>query len=363
MTVEERLGQLLDRATPEPPRALDLDDITRRAGRPRRTWAPLAAAACVLLLALAIVVATRRGDHRPATSQTPWTFTKLSGDWSPQYRPVLFGDGDGSIYAFQYLPVDRSAIERLSPVTGAVAARMQFQGLQVAGTPALTDTYVVAPMFGRDGISLVLLTRKQLAVRAELPAIATKNASHVAVVAAGNTAYVGIGRQVVEFDLTKRRIRSHIAIGNGQVSALDFDDGKLYVGTTQGDVIVLPPGLGGRHYPQVSEEVRTIVATNGGSWVARMAADHETPVTFDGRAVPGYTALTASPATVWLTGDSGLACADPDTGHIRARSPQPRNLVVTDIVVAGDHVLAEATARHAPDSHLVELHPPTACGG
>ncbi len=363
MTVDERVADWLERTTPEPPHPIAVADIAPRVPHRRRPWLPLLAAACVVTLAIAVVELTTRHDHPAATPQTTsWRFTRVAGDYPIEYQPRLFGDSR-QIFAYQYSPAGQhDAIERFNPATGAVVARKEFHGAQLVNAATVTTSYVVVPMSTGRSIRIYLLDRRTLTVRAQLPPVDFRSGQDVVVAAAGDTAYLGIGRRVTEFDLAAREYVAGIAVRAGKVSALDLFRGTLYMGTTRGDLTMRRPNQGTASLPQHFDgQINGIVATAGGLWVQGVSRAGGDTVTFNGRAISGYFSLTRSAGTVWLNSDKLLACADPTTGRLRASSGQPRGSVLGLVVATPDHVLADGWKRHAPDTYIVELHPPAAC--
>lgn len=426
MTVEEqRLSEWLQESTPEPPRAVTVEDVAAavhrspavpRSRRLRSVVLPLVAAACAAGLAIGLAVGLS-DDHHAAPATRSSTPTRPSPtEPSPTVTPAPIGKdlatipwpahlvalepsssrlmpnsmltSAGRLYAVlgpgPYVSASARvwSLVRINPANGEVLAHssaVQALGRPVAADGLIWTTDAEGHLSGFDPVSLSLRISRQIATRAQLlngltPSLAADGHHHAAL--------VGVGRQVIAVDTRTGVIQRRLDV-DGQIGALALspNGSKLYVDTrdgTGGRLVVVDPMTGAVLSGPVETNAPlagSFIATAGGLWGTfsggmmagiefRSNDPRDQQRTLGGGSGGGLdVAPTLSGGVIWA-GGFDLACDDPESGHTRAysRSTPVHPLgYMSDLTVLG-HTLYAIYSGSNPQSALITLQPPAACG-
>jgi hypothetical protein len=366
-TEERRLSHWLHAQTPQPPRLVSVDDIAARVRRVRppayRRWAPVLAAACVVLVAVAIALvvsanssnpshpvapattspttppSTSSNSPKPSASPTapagisvgPWGATTLGG--TAAHGIPLAGDRD-SLYVN-----DGTAILRLDAASGAVLARRSYptgapaQAMIVADALWTTQAGSGGTVLVR-GLDLNTLT-PVAAVTVHVPGVnRSTGAAALEVNAKDGRLYVGVNNTVAVIDAASRQIIHEYQNIAGAMAdlAVSPDDTRLYVtspipNSTDSSLTVLNPDTGAAIVGPIhlggGTGIEGIAASAGGIWLQtgsgmtawldfRPTSELTRPVGPLTTAGGGFaTTSTVTTNVVWLGGSTKLACADP----------------------------------------------------
>lgn len=419
MVEEQRLAAWLDEMTPEPPRAIAVDDIAARVRQRRGLpwWVPALAAAAVVVLVAALAFGLRGSDHAaPPAVHTGSTTTAPAPVPVPQrVLPIhvwhartlsdqtLANDAlaalDGRLYGLvpysTFGPVSTLyGLTRLDLTTGrplgptfqggistplppVASAGLVWTVAQLHGAGSRTQTNTV---YGLDPNTLAVR------VKAGLPRSSTGDFTTLAAAPDG-TVVVGLGRRIT-FVGTHGTLRSFTADAEVDGLAVSPDGSRLYVAGAEagagGRLETLDPTTGARLAGAVETgPISGLQATASGVWDTwtgghgagiefRPAHDLASPVRPEGGGSGGgsVVAPTLSGGVAWLGGDSTIGCADPDTGRSRAHvslgTTRAGEVVgyLSGLQSLGAHVYAtfdDIQSRGGLITHLVELTPPTAC--
>ena len=410
MTIEEqRLSEWLQESTPEPPRAVTVEDVAAavhrspaapRSRRLRSVVLPLVAAACAAGLAIGLAVGLSDDHHAaPATrSSTPNKPSITSTPPSPHPPNVttlpwparliarlqvapnsLFASG-GQLYGLVTgQPSAQPDLVRLDPATGAIvkSATSVIPAVPPVAANGLIWVYdlVRSAIVGLDPISFAprITSRPKVSAEAGFLLVAAP-ASHLLL--------LGNGRHVFEIDTRNGAVLRRLTV-DGDVQGLAMRPGgtSFYVSTgdvTGGQLEVVDSISGAVLAGPVStDELIGLVATAHGLW-ATATGGHAARVRYvpsaalgepkpvGGESGGGLAIVpTLSAGVLWATG-ADLTCADPQTGRVRASS-QPKSAspagYVSGVTVVGHTVYAIFTDFEKPsESGLITLEPPAACG-
>jgi hypothetical protein len=321
-TEERQLAEMLHRVTPEPPRAVTVEDVAfRLAGEPGREprsrrgfslrkvfrdghgWTPVLAALSVFAIAGASAgIATVATSHHsrggapsdgtpPATasvsgSPSPTSPTQTSGGqplrvaggtWGAELinrgsfmENSLTGSGD-SLFV-----TGSGSLARIDPATGATLRTTPYHP-PVTGRPVVVGNTVWV-VFSYDGGDIVLhgydsQTLAQVA-SVPVPAIGGVSSQASGVLAAGpdGRLYLAAGDTVVTVDPSSRQVEHTIYLTAGRASSLAVspDGSKLYIGIAPSGSfqLLVYDAATGREIAssRSSENAGNLVATDGGIW-------------------------------------------------------------------------------------------------
>jgi DNA-binding beta-propeller fold protein YncE len=284
-------------------------------------------------------------------------------------------------------------ILRLDPSSGDVLAR------RIVGSGALPQAAIVADRLwtvqsGSAGTVIVRgLTLDTLTPVASIMVHVTTGAvpiDEIALDAAPSDGrlYVGVENTVAVIDANTHHVVHQFQIRGGQMAdlAVSPDDSRLYVTSNVANSMLsrlkaVDPDTGAATTDAITLDGATgfggIAASAGGVWLQtgsgmsdrldfRPSSDltqTTRPLTSAGGGF--LTTSTVTSRVVWLGGTTRLACADPQTGSVRAsaRVPTPNRDAanISRITVAGDHLFAYYLADAGPSELLIALHPPARC--
>lgn len=419
MNVEEqRLAQWLQEITPEPRRALSVDDIAARvehARAPHRphNWLPLLAAACVVALVAALVLALRgtgstrpahptpsrvptttptavhtsssptghKTPHPPALPVDPWGATRIT---DLDLRPDSMVGYRGRLYA-----LDQSGeLVDIDPVSGRVVASTA----PAAGTTQIDDLVVSSGSVWTVGVAEGGGVRVEqydaTTLRPEAGAKfggANLNAGRYGTLLGAEPGrpwvLVGGGRTVHLLDDTLSPVRT-FTVPDGQISdfATSPDGARLYVssgpesaqriyvvdvhsGKRLGTVDLGPGATGGLVGLRASAGGLFVTSAEGhvaSVLFAPLPSGRSGATAFEGSGGGGFLPqATLSGGVAWI-GGTRLGCANPTDGRLRATTQvDPGKADVSSMTVVHHRVYA---VYQGSGQALVELHPPAACG-
>jgi PQQ-like domain len=438
---ERKLAELLHRIAPEPPRPVTVEQVayrlvTDRQPRPRRSrlgreprlrrpslsraWAPVAAAAAVVVIAGASVgIAELASSHHtspsgaaPASStfssgtassspsQTsistgqPQPGTAIPGaPWNAQLidHQAVFPDSlvsaDGSLYLY-----GNGTLDRIDPATGAVIDTAQYSPpilnppVVVGNTVWVVSAYNggnVAVLHGYDASTLAQTSSLQV------PAIGPVASGSQGVLTSGpnGNLYVAAGEIVAVVNPATGQVTNRIQVLAGTASsvAVSPDGSRLYVGINSSGsfkllVYDLPSDI------EVGSSTLTsggsggnLVATSGGVW-GTTGSGHSEWVWFApggnlnkavqvGRGAGGGFAAypSYSDGVVWVGGSGDLVCASPATGQVLATADIPADQGVAQFLASPVVADGQGYSYYQTDASqltgLARVTPPTACTG
>jgi hypothetical protein len=429
-TEERQLADMLHRITPEPPRRVTVEDIAYRVAseghgsgrgrepRPRRGfsfrskgWAPALAALGVVVVAGASAaiasVATSHHGQTPPANGTPTSSASVSsppastaspsstgpagtplriagGMWGAELisRQSLLPDslvsGDDSLYA-----AGGGYLHRIDQATGRVLRSVPFSP-SVQDRPVVLGNQVwvvwsyhgdIAELRGYDARTLAQVAS------AQVPAIGGVAGSAQGVLAAGpdGKLYVAAGDIVAAVDPGSGQVTHRTFLTGGQASsvAVSPQAGKLYVGI--GSRLVTydlgsPVVSASTYVPE--GQARNLIATTGGVWGTAGPGPGGPVWFYDGANVISVTAAAGggtdsipslSDGAMWLGGPNEFACANPDTGQLRASSRIPADHGAPGsfggVAVLGGRAYSVYQDRAAHLSGLARLTPDPGCTG
>ena len=452
MNIEERkLAELLHRMAPEPPRQVTVEQVAYRlvtdrqprlhrsdSGRqsrlhrsrlgrePRlrgpglsRSWAPVAAAAAVAVIAGASVgiAALASSHHTPpagggppvgstfssgtvssSPSQTPASSPPPSGNaiagspWDAQlidHQPTFpdsLVSADGSLYAY-----GNGTLDRIDPATGDVVDTAQYSPAVLNPPVVVGNTLWVVSSYSGGNIYLRGYDASTLAQTSSLlvPAIGGVSIAGQGVLTSGpdGNLYVAAGDTVAVVNPATGQVtyRFQVLAGKASSVAVSPDGSKLYVGistsasfkllvyaVSSGDVVgssTLTNGAAGGN----------LVATAGGVWGTTGSGHSEwtwfapngdlTDAVQVGQGAGGGWAAypSYSDGVVWVGGDGDLVCASPVTGQVLARAAIPADHGVAQFLASPVVANGVGYSYYQTDasqlSGLARLTPPAACTG
>jgi putative pyrroloquinoline-quinone binding quinoprotein len=376
-------------------------------------WAPALAAASVFVLAgasagIAVLVSSHHSSSSPgqavqgttssltasptATSPAPTGTPIPNAPWDAQLinhlalrQDPLTGSGD-SLYAFA-----GQDLLRINPATGTIAASVPVVPAVLNAPVALggkvwvvvhyVGNYVL--LYGYDAQTLDHVTS------VTVPTIGQASYAPQGVLAAGPDGhlYLAAGNNVAVINPANGAVVGRIQLPLGPASsvAISPDGSRLYVSIavpnaetfkllaydlTRGDAQVgssrMSVGVGG-----------SLVATSGGVW-GTFGSGMSEWVWF----APGGNLSSASPVArgagggllslpsaaegvIWIGGTHTLACADPDTGKVRASGNIPADHGTAEyfssVAYAGGHAYAYYVDTQSGMQGLATLDPPASC--
>ncbi|MGN6609097.1 MAG: hypothetical protein ACTHMS_19050 [Jatrophihabitans sp.] len=418
---EQRLAHWLQTITPEPPTVITLDAIAAHLDdhrddhrihavrSPRRAaWLPaLAAAMVVALVALALTWSSARHDSAPArpSPSRPITATPHRADPLPVHpwgaralgdarvAPGTTVTADGRLFAVSTATV-RPRLLEIDPRTGATT-ELSTSYVSESGHGPVDGGAPPRPVVALDRVWYVEGTYPHgvdvesypLAAASGGFGIFLDRAATPPVLAGGpDAAYIGIGRTVhIETPLGAASMHDRTFRVDAPVTGLAVapDGTRLFVAVRGDDgsarLEVRDPATGRLlSGPTTAGPLLGLVGTTGGLWSTAASGngaqiqfapttrlDTPTPAAA-GDSGGGYdTTATVSGGAVWIGGNGTLACADPDSGRVRASvsfAQASGDAVYLDgVTVLGRTavatVLADGTAR------VATLTPPAACFG
>jgi len=397
---------------------------SRGPGRPwSRGWAPALAAASVFVIAGASagIATLATAHHGPATSAdgiptspasvssppatTTTTPSQPSASTGPTWPPEQVAGGmwgaelinrqaftPGSLAAapdgHSLYAISQGYLDRINAVTGEVVNEVPYTS-PISGfpnRPAVTGTTVWV-LTSYSGTSVVLagysITTLAPAGTVTVPVTGQVPSQPQGVLASGpdGRLYVAAGTSVAVVDPGTRQVTQRISVP-GQVNSLAVNGEKLAVaigafqlkvydlvtgaqiassslnfGGAGGNLIATPGGVWGTVGVGMTERV----------WFAPNADLSQVVMVSQGAGAGLYSAPAYGGGAVWLGGSHTLACANPDTGQVMARTtiPAGNNGVVEyfgSVTVPGSgRVYALYQNQAARQSGVATLTPPAAC--
>jgi hypothetical protein len=326
-TEEQRLADMLQRVTPEPPRRVSVEDVAfrmanaagtghARSREPRsrtfrwnRGWAPALAAASVLVIAgasagIAATVNSHSSRNTAATggaptspastsqsavSQSPPSTPSANPTWPPvrvangmwgaelinrqTFTQGSLAAGDGALFA-----LSAGYLDRIDPATGNVLQQAQYSS-PLAGQqnrPVISGNKVwVLSSYSGSSVVLEGFTARNLTRTASvaLPVSGQLASQPEGVLASGPNGdlYVATGDGVAVVDPGTDQVIRHFPV-SGQVSSLAVapDGSKLYVGAGSLELLTYNPAtgaqLGSSALGGLGSAGGNLVASPGGVW-------------------------------------------------------------------------------------------------
>jgi DNA-binding beta-propeller fold protein YncE len=298
-------------------------------------------------------------------------------------QATLLGSGE-SLFA-----TTGRAIVRINPATGDVVAQLPYRsswGQPVIGAQRMW----LASTMDRQGtvqLDWYDLTRLQRvgSIAVSFPAAVAGQDTGVVLAANpnGRELYVGAGNNIAVIDTTNPRVLSRIPVGDGTVTALAIspDNARLYIGVkranSDGDLQVRDITTGA---VLSTRPIGTLLSWDGyglaisdsGTWTV-IAGGMDDTVSFTPTNDPnapvsvadgggGYIpTITIAHGTAWIGSTGQIICADPSTGHVRARGALHDHSApgeLTSAVYLDGHIYA---LYNGDRSGLVRMTPPHAC--
>ena len=442
-TEERQLAEMLHRLTPEPPRRVTVEDVAfrlaneaagargghrepwaRRGLRRGRSWAPVLAAASVVVIAGASAgIATAMASHhshatsprdgmppssasvsRPATSVAPtqpstsaghtWPPERVaSGIWGAElinrqsFTQTSLTVGSSSLYA-----ISAGFLDRINPVTGDVITEVAYTSPipDFPNRPVVTGNTVWV-LSSYSGSSVVLTgynaTTLASAGTVTVPVSGQVSSEPQGVLASGpdGDLYVAAGSAVAVVNPQTHQVTKRISTP-GQVNSLAVDAGRNKLAVAIGAFRLITYQL--VTDTQVSssslnfgEAGGNLIATSGGIW-GTVGVGMTERVWFAPNANLSKVIMVSQGAgagldrrpaysngAVWIGGSHTLACADPATGQVRASTSIPTDNGVVEYFgsVTADTSSGRTYALYqnqaAQQSGVATLTPPSACSG
>jgi hypothetical protein len=423
VTVEDIAFRLANQAGPgRQPRPLRRPRREPRLRRPSPrggAWAPVLAAASVFVLigasaGIAVLVSSHHTSSSPSqavgtttslaasptgTSQAPKGTVIPDAPWHAQLidhltllQGSLTGSGD-SLYAF----TSRDLV-RIDPATGTIVrsaplvfAPQSFPVVLGRAPVVLGRTVWVVSSYGTGRAVLTGYDAQTLdrVTSVTVPAVGQLPTAGQGVLAAGpdGNLYVAAGDSVAVVDpVNGALVRRIQVLGTAASSvAVSPDGSRLYVSTVNqaaGVFRLLTYDLaeGGVRVGSSTMSVGAggnLVATTGGAW-GTLGSGMSEWVWF----APGGNLSSASPVTrgaggglislpsaaegaIWIGGTQTLACADPDTGKVRASGTIPADHGTAEyfgsVVYAGGHAYTYYVDTQSGLQGLATVNPPASC--
>ncbi len=426
-TEEERLSEVLHRLTPEPPRAITVEDIAIRAGRDDHTavlrigrrgrmrWAPALAAASVVAVVgasagIGVVLTSHHtvtppsagggptntaGSTYPATSMPPSSSYTAApptpiadGIWDAGLieRDAISSDtlvGSGSsLYA-----LSDGYLLRIDAASGYVLEHVRVTATDrpvVAG-----DTvWVAAPGTGDltlNGYNATTLApARTITVSGSGPAAVQQRG--ILAAGPGGGLYVAAGNAVAVVDPSSGSVTRRIPVsGQADSVAVAPDGSRLYAGVNANgsfSLVSYDPATGAELSGSAVADGGDggyLVATPGGVWgtigtgmTQRVwfAPGGNLPAARQA-AGPANGGLDSVPAyangVVWIGGIRTLECLDPSSGKVRASVAIPSDAGIPEhfgsVTYASGRAFAVYSDPHAQLAGVARLTPPGACAG
>jgi PQQ-like domain len=418
VTVEDIAFRLANQAGPgRQPRARRRQHREPRLRRPSwgAAWAPVLAAASVFVLAgasagIAVLVSSHHSPSSPgqavegttsslAASPTGTTLAPTgtvipNAPWHAQLinhlalrQDLLTGSGD-SLYALAAQDLVRinaatGAVAASAPVIPAVLNAPVVLGGKVWVVVHYVGNYVL--LYGYDAQTLDHVSS------VTVPTLGQASYAPQGVLAAGPDGhlYLAAGDSVAVINPASGAVvrRIQLPVGPASSVAISPDGSRLYVSIavpnaetfklltydlTRGDAQVgssrMSVGVGG-----------SLVATSGGVWGTFGSGMSEwvwfAPGGNLGSALPvtrgaggGLISLpSVADGAIWIGGTHTLACADPDTGKVRASGPIPADHGTAEyfgsVAYAGGHAYASYVDTQSGLQGLATVNPPASCTG
>jgi hypothetical protein len=443
-TEERQLAEMLHQVTPEPPRRVTVEDVAFRlaneAGRARgghreprarrgparirgRSWAPVLAAASVVVVAGASAgiaqlashhshtnspgdgmppssasVSTSTTPSQPSTSAGPtWPPERVaSGMWAAelinrqsftQASLAAGTSGGGSLYA-----ISQGFLDRISPVTGEVITEVPYTSPipDFPNRPVVTGSTVWV-LSSYSGSSVVLTgyngTTLTPAGTVTVPVSGQVSSAPQGVLTNGPNGdlYVAAGSAVAMVNPQTHQVIKRIPT-SGQVSSVAVapDGSKVYVAAGSFELLTYNPAtgaqLGSSAMADIGSAGGNLVATSGGVWGTVgvgmtewvwFAPNGDLTQVIRVSQGPGAgldSVPTFSGGAVWIGGSQKLACANPATGQVMASTAIPTDNGIVEyfgsVTVAGNgRTFALYQNQAAQQSGVATLTPSAACSG
>jgi PQQ-like domain len=416
VTVEDIAFRLANQAGPgRQPRSGRRQHREPRLRRPSwaAAWAPALAAASVFVLAgasagIAVLVSSHHSPSSPGqavggttsslaasptgTTSAPTGTVIPNAPWHAQLinhlalrQDLLTGSGD-SLYAFA-----GQDLVRINAATGAVAASAPVIPAVLNAPVVLGGKVWVVVLYRAGRVLLYGYDPRTLDHVATLtvPAVRQMSTDGQGVLAAGPDGYlyVAAGDSVAVVNPANGAVvrRIQLPVGPANSVALSPDGSRLYVGTSvqtaqsfQLLTYDLTRGAAQAGSSRMSVGVGgSLVATSGGVW-GSLGSGMSQWVWF----APGGNLSSASPVTrgaggglislpsvaegaIWIGGTHTLACADPDTGKVRASGTIPADHGTAEyfgsVAYAGGHAYAYYVDTQSGLQGLATVNPPASC--
>jgi hypothetical protein len=436
-TEERQLADVLHRVTPEPPRRVTVEQVAyrlvseprlRREPRPRRgglvlsrVWAPVLAAAAVLVIAgasagIAVLANSHHTPPPPAgggpsssslssaavspsptpssTQQATPTIHIAGGPWGAElinHHVTLNQDslvsGNGSLYAD-----GNGFLDRIDPATGTIVA-------QAAYSPPLPNPPVIVGntvwvVWSYSGANIVLhgydaqtLTQTASVLVPSTGPLNVGSASNVLTSGPDGHLYVAAGLIVEVVNPANGGLikRIYLTDGSSVSVAVSPDGSTMYVGTTVSgrfelvvenlatDTVLNLSRLRG------SDTGGSLVATSGGVWGATgvgmsewtwfaPSGDLARAVRIGQGAGAGFNSVpNYSGGVVWVGGSHTLICANPANGRILDTATLPTDHSVVEYfgspALVGSRAYSDYQDNASQLSGLARMTPPAACFG
>ncbi|MBV9445272.1 MAG: hypothetical protein JO345_05180 [Streptosporangiaceae bacterium] len=426
MTIEEeRLSEMLHRLTPEPPRAITVEDVAIRIAnqaasprvhgdtavlripnRGRLRWAPALAAASVVAVVGASagigVALTSHSSNKPNPPANGGAVSSATGTASPSDTattpvsthppepriPIANGmwgavlidhdsfssdtlvGGAGSLYA-----VTDGALVRIDPSSGNI---LQQVSVQTTARPVVVGNTVWVAGPGGNAHAYSATTLAPVAV----PAVGA-----VTALAAGPNGYLFMasGSGITILDPSGSILRRFNAAGQVSSMAVSPDGGTLYVGVNDHGYFSLErynPATGAQMSGSANPGLSTggnLVATSGGVW-----GTIGTAMTLRVWFAPGGDmgklrfvtsgangAMDSAPAyangVVWVGGIRTLQCLDPSSGQVLGSTSIPADGGVPEhfgsVAYTNGHAFALYQDQRAQLEGVAAVTPPSSCAG
>jgi len=415
VTVEDIAFRLASQAGPgRQPRSRRRPHREPRMRRPSwgPAWAPALAAASVFVLAgasagIAVLAShhsssspgqAARGTTSSLTASPTGTSPAAKGTpipdapWQAQLidhlslrQDSLTGSG-GSLYAFA-----GQDLVRIDPATAAIAASAPVIPA-VLNAPVVLGGKVWVVVQYRAGYALLYGYDPQTldhVASVTVPAVRQMSTEGQGVLAAGpdGDLYVAAGDSVAVVNPANGAVirRIQLPVGPASSVAVSPDGSRLYVGITAQSaqtlqLLTYDLTRGGTQVGSSRMSVGvggSLVATSGGVW-GTLGSGMSEWVWF----APGGNLSSASPVTrgaggglislpsvadgaIWIGGTHTLACADPDTGKVRASGTIPADHGTAEyfgsVTYVGGHAYAYYVDTQSGVQGLATLNPPASC--
>lgn len=418
-TEERRLSEWLHNMPPTPPRQLTIEDIalpqnTAHGRTPLRRWLPILAAASVALIAgiSAVVVSSNPSSPAPrtfapqtrppqtsatsvspssaapnvpaGTLREPWHASAVGG---PAAAAIPLAGTGTSLYA-----LDRRTLFRLDAATGRVLSTRPLSSSVSYTAVAAGTLWIASNQVAGDSLKVQGLDLTTLAPSATItvPNAGAKDlVSALIADASGKRLIVGVHNTIFIVDAANQHIIQHYTVAGAPIQAMATapDGNRLYVtsdvqSTDTVSLAILDPNTGAAVAAPVQYGGGTgfdgISASAGGVWLetgqgmtneltfhpfSDLASTARAPATAAGGGFD--VSSTVTPNVVWIGGTTELACADPQTGAVRAGSTivgangDASN--IAGITLAGNRLYAHYAGDSGPTDLLVTLTAPTTC--
>jgi hypothetical protein len=324
-----------------------------------------------------------QGVAAPGRVIGPWNATTVGG---PAGHAIPLAGTASSLYVRNgrdLLRIDAASgrVEATRPMPDTFTTVVIAGGLAWVVRTSTSAGRLTLPGLDLRTLQPVADIRLPLAARPGRPIAVAADAHH-------RRLYVGVGDTVFVVGASRGRIVARYHLPQRFISSIAItpDQSRLYATTLdvsngQASALIALDATTGR---PVADSVRfdggttAFAATVAGVWLAN-GSGHTLALTFhpaDDLAEIGRHPVTSAGGgfgvdgivddnAVWIGGSTELACADPGTGRIRARSrvPSPHHYAadINFLVPAGRRLFGYYLADAGPTSLLIRLSPPAAC--